>query len=460
MSAQQAAIPQSRPRSANNIWSNIRRYRWTEFRLLLIPSILSIIGMLMVILVPTGAVQWQWTDLWMSFLFIGLLYSCHLWLNFASPNADQVLLPIVATLTVLGLVMIQRLEPSLSGAFRGIANKQVVWITAGMVAMWSMVALLRDLNWLRRYKYTFALGGIILVGATLIFGSDAGNGTGVRLWFNFGFFQFQPSELLKVLLVIFLAGYLDDKRELLARGWRIGPISLPPLPYLAPLLLLWAFALVLFVVQRDLGSALLFFGIFLSLLYVASGKPFYVVGGLLLFASAAYLLNTVLASQFTHIQKRVNIWLNPWPVGLDDGFQIVQSLFALASGGVLGKGIGFGSPGIIPAVHTDMVISAIGEELGLAGTLAVIALFMVLVYRGYNIAFQARSGYEQLLAVGLTTVLGLQAIIIMGGAIKMIPLTGITLPFISYGGSSLITNFVIVGLLLHISSSGKNNARR
>lgn len=218
MSANQAAIPTSRSQPANNIWANIRRYRWTEFRLLLIPSILSIIGMLMVILVPTGAVQWQWTDLWMSFLFIGLIYGCHLWFNFASPNADQVLLPIVATLTVLGLVMIQRLEPSLSAAFRGIANKQVVWITAGMIALWSMVALLRDLNWLRRYKYTFALGGIILVGATLIFGSDAGNGTGVRLWFNFGFFQFQPSELLKVLLVIFLAGYLDDKRELLARA--------------------------------------------------------------------------------------------------------------------------------------------------------------------------------------------------------------------------------------------------
>jgi cell division protein FtsW (lipid II flippase) len=448
------------PQSKRGFWANIRRYRWTEFRLLLVPSLLSIIGMLMVILVPVGAVQWQWTDLWMSFLFIGLLYGFHFWLNFARPAADQTLLPLVATLTVLGLVMIQRLEPALLEGFRGIANKQVLWIAAGMLAMWVTVAFLRDLNWLRRYKYTFALGGIILVAATLVFGSDGGSGTGVRLWFNFGFFQFQPSELLKVLLVIFLAGYLDDKRELLARGWRIGPISLPPLPYLAPLLLLWAFALVLFVVQRDLGSALLFFGIFLALLYVASGKPFYVVGGLLLFFSAAYLLNNVLASQFTHIQKRINIWLNPWPVGQDDGFQIVQSLFALASGGVFGKGIGFGAPGIIPAVHSDMVISAIGEELGLAGTLAVIALFMLLVYRGYSIAFQARSGYEQLLAVGLTTVLGLQAIIIMGGAIKMIPLTGITLPFISYGGSSLITNFIIVGLLLRISASGKGNLLR
>jgi cell division protein FtsW (lipid II flippase) len=440
------------------LWGKVRRFRWTEFRLLLIPSVLSIVGMLMVILVPTGEAQWQWTDLWMSFLFIGLLYSVHAWLNITRPTTDQILLPVVGVIVVLGLVMIQRLEPSLSGAFRGIANKQVVWITAGMFAMWVTVTFLRDLNWLRRYKYTFAIIGILLVAATLVFGSDGGSGSGVKLWFNFGFFQFQPSELLKVLLVIFLAGYLDDKRDLLISSYKIGPISLPPLPYLAPLLLLWALALILFVIQKDLGSALLFFGIFLAMLYVASGKAFYVVSGLGLFFIAAYLLNSFFASQFTHIQKRVNIWLNPWPVGQDEGYQIVQSLFSLASGGVLGKGIGFGSPGYIPAVQTDMIISAIGEELGLAGTLGVIALFVMLVYRGYHIALSARTGYEQLLAVGLTTVLGLQAIIIMGGAIKMIPLTGITLPFISYGGSSLITNFIIVGLLLRISSHKGNGS--
>jgi cell division protein FtsW (lipid II flippase) len=436
--------------------ATVRRLRWTEFRLLIIPSILSIVGMLMVILVPVGSVQWQWTDLWMSFLFIGLLYGTHAWLNVRRPRADQLLLPVVATIVVLGLVMIQRLEPSLPDGFRGIANKQVVWITAGVGALLVTVTFLRDLNLLRRYKYTFALIGILLVAATLVFGSDAGSGTGVRLWFNFGFFQFQPSELLKVLLVIFLAGYLDEKRDLLGSSYRLGPVSLPPLPYLAPLLLLWALALALFVIQRDLGSALLFFGIFLAMLYVSSGKASYVVSGLGLFFIAAYLLNAFFSSQFTHIQERVNIWLNPWPTGDDKGYQIVQSLFSLASGGVLGKGIGFGSPGYIPAVHTDMVISAIGEELGLAGTLAVIGLFMVLVYRGYHIALAAKTGYEQLLAVGLTTVLGLQAIIIMGGAIKMIPLTGITLPFISYGGSSLITNFVIIGLLLRVSAQRSN----
>ncbi len=442
-------------RGTPGFWGKVRGLRWTEFRLLLIPGMLSIVGMLLVILVPTGKMQWQWKDLWMSFLFIGLLFGIHLFLNIAKPHADQVLLPITATIMVLGLVMIERLEPALverSADFVGIARKQVIWIAVGLVAMWATVALLRDLNLLRRYKYTFALVGIGLVAATLVFGSDAGSGSGVKLWFNLGFFQFQPSELLKVLLVIFLAGYLDDKRDLLVSHYRLGPIKIPPIPYLAPLLLLWALAIVLFVVQKDLGSALLFFGIFLAMLYVASGRPFFVVGGLALFFAAAYSLNFFFASQFTHIQKRIAIWLNPWPVGNDAGYQIVQSLYALASGGVFGVGTGFGSPGYIPAVQTDMVISVIGEELGLAGTLAVIALFMVLVYRGYHIAFGARTGYEQLLAVGLTTILGLQAIIIIGGAIKLIPLTGITLPFISYGGSSLITNCVIVGLLLRISA--------
>ncbi len=453
----QSAAPGKAGVARRGFWRTFRGLRWTEFRLLIAPSLLSVVGMLMVILVPTGRVQWQWTDIWMSFVFIALLYGVHIWLNITRPRADQVLLPVVAVLMALGLVIIQRLEPSLvanvSKDFAGIARKQVIWLALGVAALWVTITFVRDLNLLRRYKYTFAFLGIALVAATLVFGSDAGSGSGVKLWFNFGFFQFQPSELLKVLLVIFLAGYLDDKRELLASPYKLGPISLPPIPYLAPLLLLWAMAIVLFVIQKDLGSALLFFGIFLSMLFVASGRPSYVAGGLLLFFAAAYALNTVLASQFTHIQKRVAIWLNPWPVGSNEGYQIVQSLFALASGGVFGSGIGFGSPGYIPAVQTDMVIAAIGEELGLAGTLAVIALSMLLVYRGFHIAILARTGYEQLLAVGLTTVLGLQTLIIIGGAIKLIPLTGITLPFISYGGSSLITNFVIVALLLRISAN-------
>ena len=328
------------------------------------------------------------------------------------------------------------------------------------MALLATVTFVRDLNLLRQYKYTFAMLGIALVAATLVFGNDAGSGSGVKLWFNFGFFQFQPSELLKVLLVIFLAGYLDDKRDLLVSSYKIGPVSLPPLPYLAPLLLLWALALVLFVIQNDLGSALLFFGIFLAMLYVASGKHFYVVSGLGLFFIAAYLLNAFFASQFTHIQKRVEIWLNPWPVGNNEGYQIVQSLFSLASGGVFGTWHRLRLARLHPRrAHRHGYLGHRrrawpGRHAGGDSALH------LLVYRGYHIALQGPHGYEQLLAVGLTTILGLQAIIIMGGAIKMIPLTGITLPFISYGGSSLITNFVIVGLLLRISAQQRNGTTR
>jgi cell division protein FtsW (lipid II flippase) len=360
-----------------------------------------------------------------------------------------VILPVVAALTGLGLIMIQRLELSLvrtypDFGYEGIANKQVLWIAVGLVALWVTLIAARDLRWLRRYKYTFALLGLALVAATFVFGTEV---NGARLWFRFGVFSFQPSELLKILLVIFLAGYLDDKRELIAPR---GPgFQMPPLPYLLPMGIMWLAAMALFIIQKDLGSALLFFGIFLVMPYLASGRALYVITGL-----AAFMAGSVVLYQFLgHVRARVEIWLNPWLSAPDQGFQIVQALYALANGGVLGTGIGLGQPAWIPEVHTDFVFIAIGEELGLAGTLAVLALYLLMIYRGFHIALRARDGYYQLLAAGLTTILGLQTLIIIGGATRLIPLTGITLPFISYGGSSVVVNFIIIGLLLRISSA-------
>jgi len=444
-------------------FDRIRRLRWTEFQLLIIPAILSILGMLIVILVPSvpiftaattpaGAVSWGWADLWMSLLFVALLLGIHLWLNFTQPSADQILLPVVATLTVLGLIMIQRLEPSLirtypSFSYEGIANKQVLWIGVGLVALWGTLIAARDLRWLQRYKYTFALLGLALVAATLVFGVEV---NGARLWFRLGPLSFQPSELLKILLVIFLAGYLDDKRELIAPRSGTG-FQMPPLPYLLPMGIMWAGAMVLFIIQKDLGSALLFFGIFLAMLYLASGRPLYIVAGLTAFLGGALVLYQFL----DHIRNRVAIWADPWTA---QGYQLAQALYAFANGGVLGTGLGLGQPAWIPEVHTDFVFVALGEELGLAGTMAVLALYLILVYRGFTIALRARDGYYQLLAVGLTTILGLQTLIILGGVTRLIPLTGITLPFISYGGSSLVVNFIIVGLLLRISSAESRNA--
>lgn len=440
-----------------NTFSMIRRLRWTEFQLLVVPAVLSILGMIMVILVPTsiatnktaGDIVWHWPDLWMSFLFIALLAGIHLWLNITAPDADQVLLPVVATLTGLGLIMVQRLElslvPTYGDAFKGIANKQVLWIAVGLVVLWLTLIVSRDLRWLRRYKYTFALLGLALVAATLVFGVEV---NGAKLWFNFGgYLSFQPSELLKVILVIFLAGYLDDKRELITPRAGTG-FQMPPLPYLLPLGIMLLGTLGLFIVQKDLGSALLFFGVFLAMLYLASGRALYVVSGL-----TAFLVGSAILYQFfSHVRQRVDTWIDPWFTAPYGGYQIVQALYAFANGGVLGTGIGLGQPGWIPEVHTDFVFAAIGEELGLAGTLATLALYLLMVYRGYHIALHARDGYYQLLAAGLTTVLGLQTLIIVGGVTRLIPLTGITLPFISYGGSSVLINFLIVGLLLRISS--------
>ncbi|HMA36127.1 MAG TPA: FtsW/RodA/SpoVE family cell cycle protein [Chloroflexia bacterium] len=430
----------------------IRRWRWTEFQLLIVPAVLSLVGMLIVIVVPTQNLSFTWRDLWMSLLFIGLLYASHFFLGATQRGADQVLLPVVGGITGLGMIMIQRLQLSLvrtypTAGYDNVASKQMLWITIGVGMLIGTLIASRDLVWLRRYKYTWAVIGIGLVAATLVFGKDL-NGSGIKLWFQFGPVAFQPSELLKIVLVIFLAGYLYDIRDLLALKTRIGPFVLPPVPYLLPMVAVWSLAMLLFIIQKDLGSALLFFGIFLAMIYVATSKPLYVVAGVLAFFAGS----TVMYFLFPVVQLRLGIWLNPWPYASGSGYQFVQALYAYATGGALGTGFGYGSPAWVPAIHTDFVFAAIGEELGLAGTLATVCFFLLLIYRGYHIALRARDNFHQLLAVGLSTILGLQTLIILGGATGMVPLTGITLPFVSYGGSSLLTNFIIIGLLLRISA--------
>jgi cell division protein FtsW (lipid II flippase) len=277
----------------------------------------------------------------------------------------------------------------------------------------------------------------------------------------------QPSELLKVILVVFLAGYLSENRSLLAdENTQIGPLKLPPIPYLAPMVAMVAVALSIVVVQRDLGAALLFVAVFLALLYVATGRLSYVLGGLALFLVGS----VVLYNLFGHVQQRVDNWLDPFADPRGVGFQTVQALYAFARGGLLGVGLGNGLPTIggrlpIPAVHTDYPLAALGEELGLIGLLAILGLYLVVIQRGLRIAAGARDDFRALLAAGLALVVGVQAFIIAAGNLKLIPLTGITLPFISYGGSSLLANAVVVGLLLALSDRGPEppavpNARR
>lgn len=426
--------------------------RVTEFNLLLPPALLAVLGMLMIFLVPTGRVEWTWGDIWVSLVFAGLVLGISITFGIRGFRGDQVLLPLIASLSVIGLLMIQRLHPDLTELDSGyamLAQRHLIYLSAGLALLWIIVMLagpLRMMTWLRDLKYTFLLVSLALQAATYFIGSGVGDGA--KLWINVGPIQIQPSEIVKITLVIFLAGYLDDKRDLLGSGWQIGWLNLPPIPYLLPMGLMWAASLLTLVVLNDLGAALLFFSVFLTMLYLASGRPIYVIVGLLTFAVACWGAWRA----FSRVEVRVQNWLDPWADPVDLGYQQIQSDYALASGGVFGKGFAFGQPWNIPAVHTDYIFSAIGEELGLLGTLAVLTLYFLLATRGFLIALRAQEGFVQLLAAGLSTIIAVQTIIIIGGVTRLIPLTGITLPFISYGGSSLISNFAIAGLLLHLSS--------
>lgn len=353
-------------------------------------------------------------------------------------RGDHYLLPVTAILISTGLVFLFRLDP-----YYGM--RQFIWILLGLGTLVFTSRLLVDFRFLGDYKYIYALVGLIALILPIFFGKVQG---GAKSWLDFGFFQLQPSEFVKVLLVLFLASYLAENRVVLAAGTRsLGGISLPGPSEWAPLVVMWGISLLLLVFQRDLGAALIYFGTFLAMVYAATARIFYVLFGLGLFmagASASYFL-------FDHVRDRVLIWLNPWPYIDNIGYQITQSLFAIGSGGVLGAGFGQGYPGYIPLVHSDFIFSAICEELGLLGGAGIIVLFMILIFRGIKIALRARDEFSSLAAIGLTALLGLQTFIIIAGVTRLLPLTGVTLPYISYGGSSLVANFILLGLLLNIS---------
>ena len=412
--------------------------RLTELRLLLAPSQMAVVGLLTILLVPRGVVEWTWSEVVVSLAFVSLVVTISLGFSALGFRGDQQVLPLVTMLCGLGLISIQRLQPDLTAmnpAYSGLAQRQVMYLGMGLVLMWATVLLVR-LDWLRRYKYTWLLLTLALLVITFVFGQEI---NGARLWLSVGPVQAQPSELVKITLVTFVAGYLADRREMLEAGWRLGPLTLPPVPYLLPLVLVWAGSLAVLVVQNDLGSALLFFGMFLIMLYVATGRPGYVGGSWLAF------------KLFARLNVRVQNWLDPWQDPLQWGYQQVQSEFALASGGLFGVGLGRGEPYYIPEVQTDFVFAALAEELGLVGVMGILACYLLLVTRCFAIALRADDDFRRLVAIGLGSSLGLQTLIIVGGVVRLIPLTGLTLPFVSYGGSSLITNCLAVGLLLRVS---------
>jgi cell division protein FtsW (lipid II flippase) len=380
----------------------------------------------------------------LSFLIFSFFISfaaAHVTLTRRLPKRDPLLLPTAALLSGWGLLMVGRVAPNFLA-------RQSTWLMLSALAMLTIAQTGQGLRWLRRFRYTWLLVGLALLATTILLGVNP-SGYGPRLWLSLGGVYFQPSEPLKLLMIIYLASYLAERRELLmSKGWKIWRWHLPPLAYAGPLLVMFGLAVLLLAWQQDLGTAMLFFFTFLGMLYLATGEWGYVVAGLALFLLAGATGYT----QSTRLAMRVEGWLDPWRAAADQSFQIVQSLLAFGEGGILGQGLGLGSPTYIPAVHTDFVFAAIGEAFGLSGTLAVIALYAIIMARGFRTAARAHRPFERFLAAGLTAGLAIQAWVIIAANTKLAPIAGVTLPFLSYGGSSLLSTFIALGLLLRISN--------
>jgi cell division protein FtsW (lipid II flippase) len=384
---------------------------------------------------------------------IGVFLVMHLALRLRAPQADPYLLPVIGVLVAIGLVQLDRIDPDL-------AADQAGWVAAGGVVFVGVLFLLPDHRVLERYRYLIGLTAVGLLVITMIFGTTI---NGAKLWINVGGGQtVQLGELSKVLLVIFLAGYLRDKREILAIPTRrVMGIPVPALAALGPVLVFLAACLGLVVVLNDFGTALLFLGIFLAMIYLATGRAAYTLFGIVVFAIGSVAVYAVVP----RIQDRVDNWLHPFADEQGQGFQLVQSLYALAEGGVLGPGLGNGflirddGSYTVPVLPTDFIFTAVATELGYVGGLALLLGFLLALQRGFAIAAGANDGFSKLLAAGLTFAVGLQALLIVGGVVRLIPLTGVTLPFVSYGGSSVLTNFGIVALLLIISHRSRAGAR-
>lgn len=388
-------------------------------------------------------------------IVLGLMVAAHVAVRRLAPDADGTLLPIAALLNGLGYVFIVRLDEAKASP-KNLAGLQSGWIAVGVVAFVLTLLLVRRVRDLERYRWTIGFIGIGLLLLPLVPGIGK-TINGAKIWVGIGPISFQPGEFAKILLAIFFASYLVEKRELLAvSSFRLGPIPLPDPKHLGPVLLAWGVSLVVMVAERDLGSSLLFFALFVALLWVATERATYLVVGLALFAGGAVFAH----SQFTHVQERVDIWLDPWQDPKDDGYQIVESAFAFSSGGVTGTGLNLGSPTRIPYAETDFIFAAIGEELGLVGASAVLLAFLLIVGAGLRIALRTEVHFERLLATGLTVLIGVQSFIIMAGVVRLLPLTGVTLPFVSYGGSSLIANYVLLALLLRISDDTAQRERQ
>ena len=389
---------------------------------------------------------------WLAVLVVG----CHVVVRFVAPYADPVLLPVVAALNGLGLAVIHRLDLAYEAADKphGFAQQQLIWMTLGVLLFVATLVLLRDHRVLQRFTYTSGLAAIVLLLLPMlpVIGSTI---NGARIWIHLGPFSFQPGEIAKVLLVIAFAGYLVLHRDALAlAGRRVLFVDLPRGRDLGPILAMWLISLGILVFQRDLGSSLLFFGLFLIMLYVATERPGWLIVGGGLFLAGAFLAYKL----FSHVAIRVDVWLQPFDYYDKRGdlsFQPVEAMFGMGWGGLIGRGFGDGSPDRVPYANSDFIVASIGEELGLTAVIAVVLLYGLIVERALRAALVCRDGFGKLVATGLAGVFTIQVFVVIGGVTRLIPLTGLTTPFLSYGGSSLVANWVIIALLLRISDQAR-----
>jgi peptidoglycan glycosyltransferase len=379
-----------------------------------------------------------------ALLFGGLFLAAHVAVRRFAPAGDALFLPIAALLNVLGFILVARLDRANGGQ---LAAAQARWTVVAVAAFILTLWFVRDVRSLARYRYSWAVAGVGLLFLPILplIGREV---NGARLWVRLGPLNFQPAELAKIILVLFFAGYLAEQRELLAVGLRrLGMLRIPEPRALAPVAVAWAVSLLIMILEKDLGSSLLFFTIFIVVIWVATGRTFYLVAGGVMFLLGAFLSYQL----FGHVADRIVVWLDPFAHIEDRGYQLVQSLFALATGGVWGTGLGLGRPDLIPNAQTDFIFSALGEELGLAGTAAVLTAYALFTSRGLGLATRCRDDFSKLLVTGLVVTFSIQSLIIIAGVTRLIPLTGITLPFMSYGGSSLLSNFILVALLVRTS---------
>ena len=412
-------------------------------KLILIPDLILLFGAIILELkkypvFDFAPLPWIGSVIVLSFVIDNLLRKYR-------SSADLYLFPLVMFFLSIGLIMIDRLKPSLF-------IPQLRWALCGMATFMAVLYLAKRIDRLRNYQYVIGICCLLLLCSTLFFGTEI---NGNRNWILLGPFSVQLSEFAKIMIIIFLAAYLTDHKNVLALpSNKFLLLRLPPFRFIAPLIVIWSMAVLMFVIQHDLGSALLFFGIAILMTYMATGNKSYVFIALIFFG----ISSTISYFLFAHVRVRVAIWLHPWADPTGQAYQIVQSLFAFGSGGILGSGFSSGYPFLIPEVHTDFIYSAIAEEFGLVGAIFLILGYLTLFYRGINIALHCKNEMNMLLASGLAASLALQVFIILAGVTKLLPLTGITLPFISYGGSSMVSSFIIIGLLFALSTKENNNA--